>query len=130
MTLTHPSITTSQETTLSDDDLQELGVHIRLHRVRLLKVVQESRHHGVPPAVLYRSREEYSTFHDDDDDDDDDSGNENNSIGASPSDALDAAIAGRESVASFLSLMGGEGKEGGLVGQEVATRTDRDNATG
>jgi hypothetical protein len=58
---------------------------------------------------------------DDDDDDDDDSGNENNSVDASSTEALDAAIAGRESVASFLSLMGGEEKEGGIVGQEAAT---------
>ena len=83
----------------------------------------------MPPAVLYRidrhqSREEYSSFHDDDDDDD--SGNENNSIGASSTDALDAALAGRESVASFLSLMGGEGKEGGIVG-EATTGIGRNN---
>jgi hypothetical protein len=91
--------------------------------VRLLKVVQKATQNGVPPAVLYRSREEnFSSFHDDDDDDDDDdSGNENNSVDASSIEALDAAIAGRESVASFLSLMGGEEKEGGIVGQEAAT---------
>lgn len=91
-------------------------MHIRLHRVRLLKVVREVSHHGVPPAVLYRNdphqrEENFATFHNDDDDDDD-SGHKNNSIGASSTDGLDAALAGRESVASFLSLMGGEGKEG------------------
>lgn len=117
--------------TLSGRTIEELGMHIRLHRVRLLKVVQKATQNGVPPAVLYRSREECdSSFHDDDDDDDDDSGNENNSVDASSTEALDAAIASRESVASFLSLMGGEEKEGGIVGQEAATRTDRDNATG
>lgn len=103
--------------------------------MRLLKVVQEGRQHGVPPAVLYhidhhQREESFSNFHDDDDDDDNDSGNEDDLIGASSTDALDAAIAGRESVASFLSLMGGEGKEGGIVGQEAATMTDRDHATG
>jgi len=99
-------------------------VDIRLHRVRLLKVIQECRHHGVPPAVLYRidcrqSRKEYSSFQDDDDDDG--SGSENSSIGATSSDALDAALAGRE------SLMDGEGKEGGIVGQEAATGIGRNN---
>ena len=80
--------------------------------------------------MLYRtdrhqSRGEYSSFHYEDDDDD--SGNENNSIGASSTDILDPALAGRESVASFLSLMGGEGKEGGIVRQEAATGIGRNN---
>jgi hypothetical protein len=77
--------------------------------------------------MLYRHQreEELPASHDDDvDDEDDESGNENNSIGASSTDALDAALAVRGSIASFLSVMEGEGKEEGIIRQEAATRTD------
>lgn len=43
---------TLKDDTLSEEDLRELGVHIRLHRVRLLKVIRDCRLQGVQFAAV------------------------------------------------------------------------------
>jgi len=43
---------TLKDETLSEEDLRELGVHIRLHRVRLLKVIRDCRLQGVQFAAV------------------------------------------------------------------------------
>lgn len=112
-------------------------MHIRLHRVRLLKVIQECRHCGVPPVVHYRmdrqreeedDEEDLSAF---DDDDVEDSGSEDESADIGMPYIMELAVSGRESVASCLSLLGGEGK--GRVGWKAAmslTGTNRSNNEG
>lgn len=44
--------TPRQEPTLQEEDLVELGVHIRLHRRRLLALIASFIHHGMPPEAL------------------------------------------------------------------------------